>query len=205
MREAIRELLSRKLTNSEVRIHHKLDSVAIKQTSPSMVIYNISEMKDAIVPITLNSKIPLVILYRDFKHAVLAKQMHQVESSLISQDAPVEDLIKCIESLTLQRSFYCDITLQNTLDQLSSRRKSITNPATGRTMQNVTSELLYHKLSNRQQEIIQLIFQGKSTSQIAAVLNLKLSTISTIKSQILKKMQVSNIIELVKTYNVIPE
>ncbi|HEV7380818.1 MAG TPA: LuxR C-terminal-related transcriptional regulator, partial [Dyadobacter sp.] len=122
-----------------------------------------------------------------------------------SHDAPIEDLLNCIESTTLQRSFYCNITLRNTLDHLSNLRKSAIHDSKSLTKESIRPHLLYSKLSNRQQEIIQLIFQGKSTSQIGSLLNLKLSTISTMKSQILKKMQVSNVIELVKIYSVLPE
>lgn len=43
-----------------------------------------------------------------------------------------------------------------------------------------------------------LLLEGKSTSQIAKILLLKISTIGSVKARIFKKMNADNIVELIK-------
>lgn len=54
------------------------------------------------------------------------------------------------------------------------------------------------KLSRRETEIMHLLSLGKSTSQIAKELHLRNSTVSTFKSRIFEKMQVDNLIDMIK-------
>lgn len=54
----------------------------------------------------------------------------------------------------------------------------------------------YSKLSQREQEVLHLMLQGKFTQEIASDLDLKASTISTYKSRIFEKLAVDNVVEL---------
>lgn len=51
-------------------------------------------------------------------------------------------------------------------------------------------------LSPREMEVLQLLLEGKLSKHIAQELNLKITTVSTHKTRIFEKMQVTNIIEL---------
>jgi two-component system invasion response regulator UvrY len=51
-------------------------------------------------------------------------------------------------------------------------------------------------LSPRELEVLQLLLEGKLSKHIAQELNLKITTVSTHKTRIFEKMQVTNIIEL---------
>ena len=53
-------------------------------------------------------------------------------------------------------------------------------------------------LSPRETEVLNLLMEGKWVKEIANELNLKLTTVSTHKTRIFEKMQVTNIIELYK-------
>lgn len=55
-------------------------------------------------------------------------------------------------------------------------------------------------LSRREHEIAQLLAQGRSVSDISSILNLKRNTISTLKHGILNKLQIANVVELVKWF-----
>jgi DNA-binding NarL/FixJ family response regulator len=52
-------------------------------------------------------------------------------------------------------------------------------------------------LSNREMDILAYLVQGKTTKEISNLLNLQISTISTHKARIFKKLNVDNIIELI--------
>lgn len=58
-----------------------------------------------------------------------------------------------------------------------------------------------HTLSPRETDIINLIAQGKSTSEISNDLNLQSSTVSTYKKRIFKKLNVTNVVELINMIN----
>lgn len=56
------------------------------------------------------------------------------------------------------------------------------------------------KLSNRENEVCNLLISGRTTSVIAKVLNIKCNTVSTIKKSIYYKTKATNIIELYEIY-----
>jgi DNA-binding NarL/FixJ family response regulator len=52
-------------------------------------------------------------------------------------------------------------------------------------------------LSNKEMDILAYLIQGKTTKEISTLLNLQLSTISTHKFRIYRKLNVSNLAELI--------
>ena len=56
----------------------------------------------------------------------------------------------------------------------------------------------FSELSASEQRVMYLLIQGKYTKEIASDLNLKVSTISTYKSRIFEKLNVGNVIDLIK-------
>ena len=55
----------------------------------------------------------------------------------------------------------------------------------------------FTSLSNKEMDILAYLVQGKSTKEISTLLNLQLSTISTHKFRIFRKLNVNNIVELI--------
>ena len=55
----------------------------------------------------------------------------------------------------------------------------------------------FSSLSNKEMDILAYLVQGKNTKEISTLLNLQLSTISTHKFRIFKKLNVSNLVELI--------
>jgi DNA-binding NarL/FixJ family response regulator len=56
------------------------------------------------------------------------------------------------------------------------------------------------KLTPRENQILKLLLQGFKTKEIAIQLNLKSNTISTVKRNIFSKLQVKNIIDIIKYF-----
>ena len=56
-------------------------------------------------------------------------------------------------------------------------------------------------LSKREQQILQLLLQGKTTQNIATELGIKSNTVSTLKNRIFEKLQVNNLVDLMQLYN----
>ena len=56
---------------------------------------------------------------------------------------------------------------------------------------------LYHKLSTREIEVLKLICTGKKNNEIAEELNINQKTVSTYKSRLMSKLNVTNLISLI--------
>jgi DNA-binding NarL/FixJ family response regulator len=56
---------------------------------------------------------------------------------------------------------------------------------------------LYHKLSMREIEVLKLICNGKKNNEIAKELNINPKTVSTYKSRLMEKLNVTNLISLI--------
>lgn len=56
---------------------------------------------------------------------------------------------------------------------------------------------LYHKLSTREIEVLKLICTGKKNNEIAEELNINPKTVSTYKSRLMSKLNVTNLISLI--------
>jgi len=65
----------------------------------------------------------------------------------------------------------------------------------------IESKTKKSRLSKREQEVLKLLLEGKTTQVIAQELLVKSNTISTVKNRIFEKLQVSNIVELIQLYN----
>lgn len=145
----------------------------------------------------IKSSIPIVLYYRDFKTALDIKKKYTNVQGLLSQLAMPNELLKCVTATTLSQSYFCETTLRYTLEYLLKNDGEPAKKA-GKAIQLGETVVA---LSKREKQIHDLIVQGKGTSEIATALNLKMSTISTVKHKILKKMKVTNVVELLRKYN----
>jgi two-component system invasion response regulator UvrY len=68
--------------------------------------------------------------------------------------------------------------------------------------QNLNPSTVYEDISltPRENEVLELMLEGKKTKDISHDLKLKLTTVSSHKSRIFEKLRVNNIVELVKKY-----
>ncbi|MEO6819858.1 MAG: response regulator transcription factor [Ginsengibacter sp.] len=66
------------------------------------------------------------------------------------------------------------------------------------------SENPFDTLSNKELDILAYMLQGKSSSEMSILLNLQISTISTHKFRIFKKLKVNNMVELIALANEYP-
>jgi len=61
-----------------------------------------------------------------------------------------------------------------------------------------SAQSVYSALSTREKEVLQLIAEGKSTRDIAEILNLSLKTIETHRGNLMRKLRAENVADLVK-------
>jgi DNA-binding NarL/FixJ family response regulator len=73
---------------------------------------------------------------------------------------------------------------QHMLHSISDKKQTAQNPL--------------HMLSDRELEVMQLLITGAPIASIAKSLNLQISTVSTYKTRVFEKLQVTNVVELVE-------
>ncbi len=106
----------------------------------------------------------------------------------ISKEAPLEEITRAI-NIILSNKKYVSETLAETLAEDSFSGKS-GNP--------------FNELSPREFEIVSLLLEGKTVTDISHSLNIQTSTVGTHKARLFEKLGVTNILELKElatTYN----
>lgn len=106
----------------------------------------------------------------------------------ISKEAPLEEITRAI-NVILNGKKYISETLAEKLAEDSFSGKS-SNP--------------FNELSPREFEIVSLLLDGKTVTDISRILNIQTSTVGTHKARLFEKLVVTNILELKEmatTYN----
>jgi DNA-binding NarL/FixJ family response regulator len=98
------------------------------------------------------------------------------------------DLVNAVESLSNHRTFFTARAAEMLLNDFSDRVSSpVQPPATPRS-----------RLTSREREIVQLLAEGKSSKELAAVLGISVKTAETHRANIMRKLQVHSVSELVR-------
>lgn len=105
---------------------------------------------------------------------------------ILKSDA-ARDLIKAIEALAAHRSFFTSGAAQMIIDGFCT-------PSTDKK----TGTLMRHRLSSREREIVQLLAEGKSSKEVAVVLGISVKTAETHRANIMRKLEMHSVSELVR-------
>jgi DNA-binding NarL/FixJ family response regulator len=99
----------------------------------------------------------------------------------VNKLSPESEVIEAIISILETGSFYSTKMMQNAMLTLSNKNK---NPL--------------ENLSFREAEIYNLLIRGNGNLEISNILDIHVSTVSTYKKRIFKKLKVTNIVELIE-------
>ena len=102
----------------------------------------------------------------------------------ISKAAPLDDLMGAIRKVA-EGGIYLS-------EKLSERMAYQKRASAG-----ATQRRLYKRLSVREVEVLKLLTSGKRNKQVAEELGINEKTVSTYKARLLKKLNVSNMVELI--------
>lgn len=93
------------------------------------------------------------------------------------------DLVTAVDTLSKHKPFFTPAARQAMLDQLSKGQP--------------VAEPRENKLTSREREILQLLSEGKSSKEVASSLNLSVKTAETHRSNIMRKLKLHSVSELV--------
>ncbi len=127
---------------------------------------------------------------------VIILSMHSDESYIIRalaagarayllKDATDEDLLPAIRAVAAGRPFFSPavtgVLVEDYVRQLQAR--GLTDS--------------YHLLTDREKEVLQLLAEGRSNKEVAQLLDLGLSTIETHRANLMQKLNLHNVAEIV--------
>ena len=127
----------------------------------------------------------VVILSMHSDEAYVMRALKAGARAYLLKDSAEEDLVKAIRAVSEGKSFFSPaisrVLAEDYVRQL--QRRGV--------------EDSYELLTAREREILQLLAEGKSNKEVAALLNLSLYTVETHRSNILEKLNLHTIPELI--------
>jgi two-component system invasion response regulator UvrY len=157
----------------------------LKHNSYDLVILDI-QMPDTDTPVLIKyitdnyPSIPVLVFSMSSEQVYALRVLKAGAKGFISKDSSLDELKKAIELVLNKKKYVSPAVVQLLADQ--SLFSSKENP--------------FSKLSSREFQIATLLLEGKTISEIAAILAIQLSTASTHKARVFNKLNVSNLLEL---------
>jgi two-component system invasion response regulator UvrY len=126
-------------------------------------------------------KLPVLILsvYPEDQYAL--RVLKAGASGYLTKDSAPEELIKAMKQVLLGKKYITPAVAEKLISVLGQD----------------SDKQLYEQLSDREFEVLKLIAAGKSVSDIAAMLSLSVTTVSTYRARILSKMNMKTNADLI--------
>lgn len=103
---------------------------------------------------------------------------------LLKSDA-ARDLVSAIQALQRRTTFFTSSVAEMVLDGFLDRRGETQKPTKDR-------------LTPREREVVQLLAEGKSSKEVAVVLNLSVKTAETHRTNVMRKLDLHSVADLVR-------
>ncbi len=126
----------------------------------------------------------LVITHHD-SDEIAAEVMDAGARGYVLKSDSDTDLVRAVEALSHHKPFF---TSRITEMFLANRGSRVTEPA----------EMMRKRLTAREREILQLIAEGKSAKEVAAILGIATKTSDTHRTNIMRKLDAHSVAELVR-------
>jgi two-component system response regulator NreC len=130
-------------------------------------------------------EIAIVMLSMHSDEGYVLRALKAGARAYLLKDSAEEDLTRAIESVRDGKSFFSPAVSQVLLQDYM------------RKLQRAGAEDSYDLLSGREREILQLVAEGKSSKEIAGMLNLSIYTVETHRSNLMQKLNLKGIPELI--------
>jgi DNA-binding NarL/FixJ family response regulator len=129
--------------------------------------------------------VAIVVLSMHADEGYVLRALKAGARGYLLKESPESDFIQAILSVSEGKSFFSPVVSRMLVEDYV------------RQLQDKDIEDSYDLLTGREREILQLIAEGKSNKDIANMLNLSLYTVETHRSNILEKLNIHNVPELI--------
>jgi len=132
-----------------------------------------------------NPSTGVIILSMHSDETYLVRALSAGAKGYLLKDSAEADLLRAVEVVSQGRPFFSPAIAETLLEDYMRRLKQ----------QNLTDS--YDLLTDREKEVLQLLAEGKSNKEVAALLNLSLYTVETHRSNLMQKLRLHNTAEIV--------
>lgn len=141
---------------------------------------------DATAQITkAHPSVAVVILSMYSDETYILRALSAGARGYLLKDSAEEDLLRAVETVAEGRPFFSPVIAQTILEDYL------------RQMQMRGVQDSYDLLTDREKEVLQLLAQGKSNKDVAAILDLSPYTVETHRNRLMQKLNLHNTAELV--------
>jgi two-component system, NarL family, response regulator NreC len=130
-------------------------------------------------------RLSVVILSMYSDETYVMRALEAGARAFLLKDSAIADLMSAVEAVSQGKSFF------------SPKISRILAEDYVRTLKQRNAADTYELLTSREREIIQLLAEGKTNKEVAALLNISVYTVETHRNKILQKLGLHNTAELV--------
>jgi two-component system, NarL family, response regulator NreC len=127
----------------------------------------------------------IIVLSMHADESFVLKALKAGARGYVLKEAPESELIKAVRLVSDGKSFFSPVVSRMLVEDYVRR------------LQDKDIEDSYELLTAREREILQLVAEAKSNKDIAAILNLSLYTVETHRSNIMEKLNLHSVPELI--------
>jgi two-component system, NarL family, response regulator NreC len=146
---------------------------------------NLNGIEAALQITQANPATGIVILSMHSDESYVLRSLKAGAKGYLLKDSAESDLIRAVHAVAGGKSFFSPAVSKVLLDDYV------------RKLQRSGADDLYDLLTPREREILQLIVEGKSNKDVANLLNLSVYTVETHRSNIMEKLNLRGIPELI--------
>jgi DNA-binding NarL/FixJ family response regulator len=125
----------------------------------------------------------ILILTIDDSEQIVREVLEAGARGFVLKSDAARDLLDAVDALEHDRNFFTSRVAEMILGDHR-------DPS-------AEQELTLHMVSSREREIVQLLAEGKSSKEVASILNLSVKTVETHRSNIMRKLGIHSLSELV--------
>jgi two-component system response regulator NreC len=159
---------------------HHPDAVILDVAMPKM---NGIEVAERVQKLSPPSSVLILSMHADESYIIRA--LAAGARAYLLKDATDEDLIPALRAVAAGRPFFSPsvtgVLIEDYVRQLQAR--GLTDS--------------YHLLTDREREVLQLLAEGRSNKEVAALLDVGVSTVETHRANLMQKLNLHNTAEIV--------
>ena len=161
-----------------------------EETNPDVVIMdiampNLNGIEATAQIVKKNPKAGVIILSMHSDEAYLVRALSAGARGYLLKDSAEADLIRAVQAVSQGRPFFSPAISQTLLEDYVRR------------LQQENLQDSYDLLTDREKEVLQLLAEGKSNKEAAALLSLSLYTVETHRANLMQKLGLHNTAEIV--------
>ena len=166
-------------------------AVALSESAnPDVVIMdigmpNLNGIEAARQIVSHNPRTAIAILSMHSDESYVIRALKAGARAYLLKDSAEADLLAAIRALSEGKSFFSPAISRILVEDYM------------RQLERQGAEDTYELLTNREREILQLLAEGKTNKEVAAMLNLSLYTVETHRTHILQKLNLHSVPELI--------